>query len=350
MSFMETLTMLVSRQLMRYNAHSHPQKGISMPGKKTREAALGGEPNQNEREEYNAMLTEPLREQESTYFVQDRSNLEEMKRLEVQDTMLTAGMGGALPELADPSLLCRVLDVGCGTGGWLLGTARSYPTIEKLVGIDISGKMIAYARAQSLALDQRVQFQTMDALRVLDFPSASFDLVNQRAATSWVRTWEWPKLLTEYQRVTRPRGIIRLSEANLNIESNSPALTKLCNIAVEANHHAGRLFEASGDAVPRELVRLMTQHRFEDVQTRVFPLIYRAGEVSGQYFSEDMRCLFRVALPFLQKWARVPSDYEEIYQQALKEMQQPDFVATWTFLTAWGIKPGNGSLLMRELR
>ena len=61
-----------------------------MPSEKTREAALGGEPNQNEREEYNAMLTEPLREQESTYFVQDRSNLEEMKRLEVQDTMLTA--------------------------------------------------------------------------------------------------------------------------------------------------------------------------------------------------------------------------------------------------------------------
>ena len=41
-------------------------------------------------------------------------------------------------------------------------------------------------------------------------------------------------------------------------------------------------------------------------------------------------------LPFLHKWTRVPHDYENIYQQALSEMQQPDFVATWNLLTAWG--------------
>ena len=60
--------------------------------------------------------------------------------------------------------------------------AKTYPTIERLVGVDISSKMMEYARAQaeSMALDGRVQFQTMDALRILEFPTASFDLVNQR--------------------------------------------------------------------------------------------------------------------------------------------------------------------------
>jgi hypothetical protein len=58
-----------------------------------------------------------------------------------------------------------------------------------------------------------------------------------------------------------------------------------------------------------------------------------------------------VLLPFFQKWTRVPSDYEEIYQQALKEMQQPDFVATWTLLTVWGIRPkGEKIPFMRGLR
>ena len=38
------------------------------------------------------------------------------------------------------------------------------------------------------------------------------------------------------------------------------------------------------------------------------------------------------------KWTSVPDDYEEIYQQMLTEMQQPDFVATWTLLTAWGTR------------
>ncbi len=36
---------------------------------------------------------------------------------------------------------------------------------------------------------------------------------------------------------------------------------------------------------------------------------------------------------------RVPDDYEEIYQQMLSDMQQPDFVATWGLLTAWGNTP-----------
>ncbi len=44
-------------------------------------------------------------------------------------------------------------------------------------------------------------------------------------------------------------------------------------------------------------------------------------------------------LPFLRKWTRVPDDYEEIYQQMLSEMQQPDFVATSSYLTARGDKP-----------
>ena len=90
--------------------------------------------------------TEPLKEHPSTYFVQDRENVDEMTRLEIQDKMLNIGMGGVLPELADPSILRRVLDVGCGTGGWLMEVACTYPMIERLVGADISGKVLAHAR------------------------------------------------------------------------------------------------------------------------------------------------------------------------------------------------------------
>jgi ubiquinone/menaquinone biosynthesis C-methylase UbiE len=260
--------------------------------------------------------------------------------------MLTTSMGGVLPELDDPTLLRRVLDVGCGTGGWLMETARTYPTIEKLVGGDISGKMMTYVRSQPEAqsLEGRVEFRTMDALRVLDFPPASFDLVNQRAGVSWLRTWEWSRILLEYQRVTRSGGIIRITEPNM-VESNSPALTKLCNIAFEANYHSGRFFAARGDGATCELVRLMTQHGIQDVQTRVHMLVYPVGTEAGQYFYEDMLRMFRVMLPFLQKWTSVPNDYEEIYQLALKEMLQPDFVATWTWLTAWGIRPDEENLL-----
>jgi ubiquinone/menaquinone biosynthesis C-methylase UbiE len=291
-------------------------------------------------------LTDPPREQPSTYFVEDLSNQEEMARLEVQDKMLNTGMGSLLPKFTDPASLGQILDVGCGTGGWLLETARTYPTIEKLFGVDISSKMLAHARAQAEArqLDGRVQFRVMDALQRLDFPGWSFDLVNQRLGFSWLRTWDWKKIFAEYKRVTRPGGIIQITESNAAVESDSPAQAKFARMLLEAFYNSGRLFAPTIDGVTGELVHLMTEHGIENVQSQVHTLVYRVGTVEWQYLYEDMVHFSRVMVPFFQKWANVPHDYQEICQQAFKEMQQPDFVATMTLLTVWGTtrKDGRG--------
>ena len=41
-------------------------------------------------------------------------------------------------------------------------------------------------------------------------------------------------------------------------------------------------------------------------------------------------------VPFLQKWIRMPENYDELYRQALDDMQREDFSATVSMLTAWG--------------
>jgi len=40
----------------------------------------------------------------------------------------------------------------------------------------------------------------------------------------------------------------------------------------------------------------------------------------------------------LQKMGCATEDYDAIYQQALIEMQLPDFRATWPLVTVWGTK------------
>ena len=263
-----------------------------------------------------------------------------MHSLEIHDRMLTAGMGGVLPELADPTSLRQVLDVGCGVGNWLIETARSYPMIERLVGVDIDGRVLAYARTQveTQQLGERVQFETMDALRKLEFPDCSFDLVNQRAGFGWLHTWEWKKILSEYKRVTRPGGIVRITEGNMLIESNSLALTKFWELCLEAAFNSGHLFTATDDGLTRELVPLLTQHGFKDIQARVHKLVYRAGTVQGQQYYEERRLGFQVSLPYLKKYARLPDDYPQMCQQALKDMQQADFAAIVTLFTLWGMR------------
>lgn len=138
-------------------------------------------------------------EHPSTYFIENRSSKDDLARLPILDRMLTAAMGGILPEQTDPSLFHSILDVGCGTGGWIIEAARQYPTIARLTGVDISSTIVSSARTQAelSQLGERVEFHVMDALRMLEFPSATFDLVNQRAGASYLRTWDWPKLLQE---------------------------------------------------------------------------------------------------------------------------------------------------------
>jgi ubiquinone/menaquinone biosynthesis C-methylase UbiE len=285
--------------------------------------------------------TDPRREHSSTYFVQDRGNVDELTRMQIQDLLMTESMGGVLPEQPDPTIFVHVLDVGCGTGGWLIEAAKAYPTMRELVGVDISSKMVEFARARAEAekLSDRMQFRTMDALRMLEFPNESFDLVNQRSGASYLRTWDWLKLLQEYQRVTRAGGVIRITEGDMVIESGSLALSRLFDLMVQAFYQAGHVFTPESDGVTGQLAHLLTQYGLVEVETRTHRLQYRAGTTEWRRFFEDMRLIFRTMTPFLRKWSQVPNDYEAIYQQALADIQQPDFVAAARMLTAWGRKP-----------
>jgi SAM-dependent methyltransferase len=280
------------------------------------------------------------RERPSTYMVRDLSH-RELTRLVIQDQLLTTGMGGALPEQTDLSGLQRILDASCGTGGWLLETARTIPASSLLMGVDVSRTMIAYARTQAASdpVGNRVRYHVMDTLDMVQIPRAYFDLVNQRLGISYLRTWDWPRQIGEYQRVTRPGGIVRVTESNIP-ESNSMALMQLNNLFLQALSQAGHMF-TPGDrnGVIDELVPLFKRRGFRDVQTRLYILEYRTGTAEGQHFIEDEKHLFRTLHPFLRKWSHVPYNYKEVYRQALEDMQSPDFVATWKLLTVWGINP-----------
>ena len=283
---------------------------------------------------------EPHRQLPSTYFVRDRANLDEMTRLAIQNEMVTQSMGGVLPEQPDETVagFRRILDVGCGTGGWLIEVAKAYPSIKRLVGIDANGHLIDHAREQArqAQVSDRVDFQQMDALLVLEFPRGYFDLVNGRFMSSFMRTWNWPKMLKEMQRVTYPGGVVRLTEVE-RIESNSPALNILIDLTVDAFYNSGHIFTEGSRGIANDVARLLDQYGLQNIQTRTSQMEFRAGTVAGQSYAEDMRLGYQTAVPFLHKWGHIPDNYEVLYQQMLNETQRPDFVASWKMITTWGM-------------
>jgi ubiquinone/menaquinone biosynthesis C-methylase UbiE len=276
-------------------------------------------------------------EQPNTYFILDQANRDERKRLSILDSTTTASMGGVLPEQPDPLAFERVLDVGCGTGGWLIELAQTLPQATTLIGMDANRTFIEYAREQAreAGVSDRVEFLVADGLRRLEFPDNFFDLVNHRFAWSWLRTWDWPYLLQEYQRVARPGSIVRITEGD-TWRSNSPALNRLSDLFLKAMYQSGHTFNEDAYGITSDLAPLLERHGLRQVQIQTYSLREQAKPSQDHPFFENIRLAYQNGAPFLRKWTRVPDDYQQIYRQLLREMQQPDFTVTWDVVTTWG--------------
>jgi ubiquinone/menaquinone biosynthesis C-methylase UbiE len=278
-------------------------------------------------------------DQPTTYFVPDRQNKNELFRLAIQDQMITQATGGVLSEQKEPGALQRVLDIGCGAGSWIIEAAQTYPGMS-LVGIDISPRMVEYAQkiASSQSVNDRVTFQMMDALRPLEFPDDSFDLVNIRLGSSFMRTWDWPSLYLEMLRVTRPGGVIRVMESGVIDDTRKGAHLQMHHMFVCALFRSGHLFQQESTGLTSHLLRQFKQYGAQNAQIKNYELVYRAGTEEGEAYYENFTHLFQSLRPFIQKWGCAPEDYDDVYNRALNEIQSPDFCATWQFVCAWGTK------------
>ncbi len=272
-----------------------------------------------------------------TYFVPGNERKEEITRLAIEDEIFTTGTGGPLSEQSEARALRRVLDIACGTGGWAIEVAAKYPGTT-VVGIDVGRDMVEVARAQASARkSKRVTFQVMDALKPLEFAAGSFDLVNLRLGSTFLRTWDWSAMLAEMMRVLRSGGIVRLTEAELTQESSSKAHARCFELLLSAEFNAGHLFEQKSNGLTAYLPRLLGNHGWQNVQSKVDTLIFETGTPGGDLYYDYFQHA-RTILPFVQKWGNLPQDGEIIYNQALIDIQQPGFRASWNVHTVWGSK------------
>ena len=276
----------------------------------------------------------------STYFIDAESGAE-MARLLQQDRLFTQGMGGILPESSnDFSGISRVLDVGCGPGGWALEVAQTSPMIE-VVGIDISGTMIEYAQAQAQVQGlQNVHFRVMDALKPLDFADNTFDLVNLRFLVGFVPTAMWSPLLTELRRVTRVGGRTRLTDTECGI-SNSAALECMMRMLSRALKSAGHSFSPDErlfgtTAMMGYFLRIVG---YQNIGLKAHMIEYTTGMEAHDAFYQDWKVGFQLALPFfLKTGATTQEEFDSVYPQMLIEMMADDFCAVYDLLTVWGTK------------
>lgn len=287
------------------------------------------------------MASSPESSQSENTYVIDTESGAEMARLLEQDRLITKSMGGLFQTGLDLSSVQYVLDIACGPGGWASEVAFAHPKME-VIGIDISQRMIRYAQAQAKAqgLDN-VQFRVMDALKPLDFPDHSFDLVNARFLFAVMPKAAWPLMLRECQRITRPGGMIRLTECEMPI-SNSPALEKLTAIFIRALYLVEQSFSPDGRliAITPMLGPLLQEAGYEQIQKMTYGLDFSAGTAGYHTFYHDWEVAFKLAQPFLIKTGVTSQEeIDQLYQQMLLEMYADTFSMIWFLLSACGTKP-----------
>jgi SAM-dependent methyltransferase len=286
------------------------------------------------------MTTPPDSSTNGNVYFNDPESVAEMARLLDQDRLITRGMGGLLAERDNNfSGLHRILDVACGPGGWAQEVAFAHPDLE-VVGFDISQAMIDYARAQARVQGlNNVSFRVMDMLAPLDFPEQAFDLVNARFI-NFLPATGWSKLMQELGRITRPGGIIRLTESEWWYFSTSPALENLNALIIAALKVQGS-FSSTGrftGSLPL-LGRLLREAGCVNIQQQSHVIDFSVGTDFYEGFRRDASVVFKLFQPYIVKLGVATQEkVNQLYEQMMLEMIEEDFRGLMFPLTVWGEK------------
>jgi ubiquinone/menaquinone biosynthesis C-methylase UbiE len=114
--------------------------------------------------------------------------------------------GERLVSSVPPGEYKHLLDVGCGTGFATLAAFARFPTLQSVVGVDISSGMVDQFREKLRAHpDSDVQLQVADVL-AMDVPAGHFDLVISSMMLHWIT--DRPGALRVMAAAVRPGGVL----------------------------------------------------------------------------------------------------------------------------------------------
>lgn len=158
----------------------------------------------------------------------------------------------------------RVLEPGCGTGVALADLGRAVGPSGRVVGLDLSPRMIDMAAARLLGsgLAERVEVVVGDA-SAIPFDDASFDAVFTSFTLELFDTPEIPLVLAECRRVLRPGG--RIGVVSLSRAAPVRWPTRL----YERLHDR---FPAMLDCRPIHVRLALEAAGFEDARSKAVPL------------------------------------------------------------------------------
>ncbi|KAF8544016.1 S-adenosyl-L-methionine-dependent methyltransferase [Trichophaea hybrida] len=148
------------------------------------------------------------------YFGTDRNILPadeiEKDRLDFYHDIFLIILHGKLHQAPIKAAPERILDIGTGTGIWAIEMADRYPTSE-VIGTDLIPIQPPWA-------PPNCRFEIEDVEEEWPYPPNSFDFIHARQINQGIR--DWPKVVSQFYRCTKPGGYAELVEGGSAIFSD----------------------------------------------------------------------------------------------------------------------------------
>ncbi|WP_126597187.1 class I SAM-dependent methyltransferase [Dictyobacter aurantiacus] len=219
------------------------------------------------------VLKNRLQDDQNIYMLP--KDFREVNRLDFQHYLLRQAMSGNyLAPLEQPS---TILDVGCGTGRWMLEMAQQFPQAQ-VTGVDISP-----LSGSTIVFPPNCHFQQCDITRGLPFLPRSFDYVHQRFLVFALPLHLWPAVIRDLKRVTRPGQWIELTDADLSHNNPGPETSRILSWIDQAGKKRGLDI-----AIGSKLGELMEMEGVANVKVQklVIPMGDWGGRI-GKFLMKD---------------------------------------------------------------
>lgn len=241
--------------------------------------------------------------------------------------------GGLLPDSVNLAGMERVLDVACGSGQWVLDLAHAFPTLH-VVGLDRHPETIRYARARAQTQWlHNAHFVEGDLHAMTALADESFDLVHARFLAPAVAPHAWSGVLRELSRVCRPGGHLVWMEAQFPA-STSEACQQWCELLRGALLQAG-----ATPAIIESMEILLSEADYAQVHKSTTCLDFSTDTPSYHKLATDAPFLLGLVQPWLtQHTVASVAEIDRVCQEALIDLYDEGFCATWTLLTLLGQK------------
>jgi ubiquinone/menaquinone biosynthesis C-methylase UbiE len=226
-----------------------------------------------------------------------------------------------------PASTQTILDVGCGTGIWAVEMSALFPQAHVL-GVDVALSSLPRP------LPSTCLFVQANVLEGLPFPDGQFTYTHQRLLVAAIPALQWPGVVHELVRVTRPGGWIELLEIGDTIQNAGPATKRLLTWLTDISRELG--FEME---VLRHLGDLLKQAGCQEVEALDIPVPLGAwAGTTGQMMKTDVLSGYNALKDSYCPRSQTPPDvFEAMVQAAADEWEQNQ--CSYVFHAAYGRRP-----------